>query len=435
MVLRYLIHRPIGVILSFALFVLLGIYLSPRTPISLLPETDVPYLSIHIHYPSGNAEAIEAEITKPVRLQMLQVHGVTDVWSSTENGRAELELRFGYGRNMSLAYIEANEKLDQILSRLPRDLDRPLVQYNSLSDLPVLYVSVCPKEPDRVDFVDFGQFSRNIIKRRIEQLEPVALVDITGYDQSEIRIIPDLSMMEALDVDEADLARAIRENNISLGSITLKEGQYQYNVHFKAHLSTVDDIRHILIQKADRLIPLRDIAQVEMAARDPRGKYFAGKERGILMSVLKQPRANIFTLQTDIENSLEVLREEYPEIEINTTLDQSRIIRTSLDNLRSSLIWGAVFAILILFVFYRKFSAIFLMALVIPATLISSLLLYYLIGLSVNVISLAGLILGVGLMIDNSIIIIENITQYRQQGRSMMESSIRGANEVFTPLL
>ena len=168
--LDYLIKRPIGVILTFGMVVLLGVYLFNRIPVSLLPETDVPYLSIHVNYPGFSAEVVESEVTRPIRLQMLQVSGIEDVWSTTENGRAELELRFQYGRDMSLAYIEANEKLDQIASRLPRDLERPLITYNSLSDLPVVYITVLPRDEYRTDFVDFGLFCKNVIKRRLEQL-------------------------------------------------------------------------------------------------------------------------------------------------------------------------------------------------------------------------------------------------------------------------
>lgn len=433
--LDYLIKRPIGVILSFAMVVVLGIFLFPRIPVSLLPETDVPVLSIHVNYPGGNAETIESEITKPIRLQMLQVSGIEDVWSTTENGRAELELRFRYGRNMSLAYIEANEKLDQIVSRLPDDLDRPLVNYNSLSDLPVLYLSVTPDDEARTDFVDFGLFCKNVVKRRLEQLDAVAFIDITGFDQAEIRVMPDYAKMQLLDIDETDLSSAISQNNINLGSILLKDGQYQYDVQFKASLTSIDDIRNIGIPKSGQLIPLGEVAEVRQSARDPRGEYLNGQKRGILLSVLKQPESNIFTMKSEIDESVEVLQSEYPSIQLETTLDQSQVLRVSLNNLRGSLMWGAVFAVLILFVFYRRMSAIFLIAIVIPSTIISSLLLYYLFGLSINIISLSGLILGVGLMIDNSIIIIENITQYRQQGHSMKESAVKGANEVFTPLL
>ncbi len=433
--LHFLIKRPIGVFLTFAMFVLLGVFLFPRIPISLLPEVDVPYLRIHLNYPGHSAESIEAAVTRPIRLQMLQVSGIEDVWSTTENGRAELELRFHYGQDMSLAYIEANEKLDQIASRLPQDLERPLVNYNSLNDLPVLFVAVTPEDVERTDFAEFGLFCKNVIKRRLEQLDAVSFVDITGYDESEIRIIPDYTALQQVNLDESDLAAAIRQNNVNLGSILLKDGQYQFDVQFKTRLTTLDDIRRIGIPAAGRLIPLEDVAEVRKAAHEARGRYMHGEERGVLLSVLKQPDANIFTMKAEIDQSVRELRTDYPTIHLNTTLDQSQVLRISIDNLRSDLIWGALFAVLILFTFYRRLSAIFLIAVVIPSTIISSLLLFYLFDLSINIISISGLILGTGLMMDNSIIIIENITQFRQRGLSMTEAAVRGAGEVFVPLL
>lgn len=433
--LDYLIKRPIGVILTFGMVVLLGVYLFHRIPVSLLPETDVPYLSIHVNYPGFSAEVVESEVTRPIRLQMLQVSGIEDVWSTTENGRAELELRFQYGRDMSLAYIEANEKLDQIASRLPGELERPLVTYNGLSDLPVVYITVLPRDEYMTDFVEFGLFCKNVIKRRLEQLEEVAFVDISGYDQPEIRIVPDYHKMQLLGVDESDIRLAIQQNNINLGSIVLKDGQYQFDVQFKTRLTSIDDLANIALHKDGKMIPLADIASIGQTSRSSRGKYLYGPDRGIILSVLKQPESNIFAMRSGIDRSLEVLRSEYPSISLRTALDQSHVLRVSIDNLRGSLIWGGVFAILILFGFYRRLPAIFLIAIVIPSTIASSLLLYYLLGLSINIVSLSGLILGVGLMVDNSIIIIENITQYRKTGLSMTESAIRGANEVFTPLL
>src|SRR5690606_30882962 len=162
--LDYLIKRPIGVILTFGMVVLLGIYLFHRIPVSLLPETDVPYLSIHVNYPGFSAELVESEVTRPIRLQMLQVSGIEDVWSTTANGRAELELRCQYGRDRFFAYIEANAERGLIASRLPRELERPLVTYSRLNDLPVLYITVLPRDDYRTDLVDFGLFCKYVTK-------------------------------------------------------------------------------------------------------------------------------------------------------------------------------------------------------------------------------------------------------------------------------
>src|SRR5699024_593911 len=241
--------------------------------------------------------------------------------------------------------------------------------------------------------------------------------------------------MQLLGLNETDLRHAVRQNNISLGNILLKEGQYQYDVQLKASINSVEDIQNIAIPVSDRLILLKEVAEIRRVPVDPRGKYFSGRKRGILLSIRKQPESNIFRMKTGIERSLEELQAEYPTIQIKTTLDQSQVLLVSLNNLRGSLIWGMAFAIMILFVFYRRLSAIFLIAVVIPSTIVSSLLLYYLFGLSLNIVSLSGLILGVGLMMDNSIIIIENITQYRQRGNTMTSASVKGANEVLAPLL
>lgn len=433
--LRYLIHRPIGVILTFMMIVVMGLYVFTRTSIALLPETDLPYLSIFVKYPSGNANIIEKEITKVIRLQMLQVAGVDDVWSTSQNGRAELELRFRYGKDMSLAYIEANEKLDQIISSLPKDLERPIVNYSSLSDLPVMQISLHPRDDSLTDFVDFGMFSKNVVKRRLEQLDEVAFVDISGYDEAEIQISPDYKKMMALGIDESHLRETLDKNNINLGSILLKDGQYQFEVSIRSQFQSLDDIKNMGIPIHGQILRFRDLATIEKKTKDLRGKFFDGPQRSILLSILKQPESNIFNLRAEVLQTLDYLSQEYPEIELKAILDQSEVLRVSIDNLTSSLLYGGLFAIAILFLFYRRVSALFLITLVIPSTLVSSLLLYYVFGLSINIISLSGLILGVGLMIDNSIIIIENITQFRQQNHNMTEASILGANEVFSPLL
>ncbi len=433
--LKDIIQRPIAVLLCFGVLLLAGILVSSRIPISLLPPTDVPHLKVTIRYPEATARQIEDAVVTPLRNRLLQVNALRDVWSSTEDGRSVLDLFFDYQTNMQLSYIEVNEKIDQMMSDFPSEMNRPDVTYLGLGDLPVLYLSVIPLNQEETDFVQFGHFCSNVVKKRLEQLPEVAIVDLTGRVSNKIVVTPRAEVFSTIGLTVADFKDIIRDNNLNLGNLILKDGHYEFVVDFLSEINSVEDLENIRFNYDGHVYKMGDLVTVSMTELEPTGQYIFNGQRGILMSVRKQANAQLFKMNESIQNTVNSLSSDYPEFAFEISRDQSKLLRVSFSNLGSSILIGGIMAILILFFAYREFSSVLFIGLVVPGSLVLSILVFYLVGLSINIISLSGLLLGIGLMIDNSIIVIDTIRQYRLNGSSILEACTKAPLEVMSPLL
>jgi len=430
--LKNLIQRPIAVLTILCGLLALSLIVLRVIPVSLLPETNIPQLTVQVSYPSATALELEQNVVQPIRNQLLQVNRLRDIRSRSQNGRATLYLDFDYGSSINLAFIETNEKLDQLMSLLPRDLERPRVLKAGVTDIPVFYLHVVPQ---RADPLELAEFARAILKRRMEQLPEIAFVDLSGFAQAEIRIRPDPARWQSLGLDQAQLQRILQENNLDLGSVLVQDGQYQYNIRFQSALRSVEDLEDIYFNHQGQVLRLGDLARIESRPRERTGAVLHDGERALVFAVRKQADAQLFALQQSFGKLLDAFRSDYPDLDFYVSNDQSELLAVSINNLRTSLLYGACFAILIMFFFFRDWRAPVLIGLAVPLALLLSVLGFYLLDLSINIISLSGLILGVGLMIDNSIIVIENIRQYRAMGHSPTEAGVQGAREVIRPLI
>lgn len=431
--LKFLLPRPVAVLMTTIGLCILGVVGSRLLPVSLLPDVAIPRITVQLEHPGRSAREIEETAVRTLRNGLLQVGKLRDIRSSARNGSAVIHLGFAYGVNTNLVFIEVNEKIDQLTGQLPRDMARPRVVKANISDLPVFYLSVIPRRD--AELLQLSEFARSVLKRRIEQLPEVAFADLSGLAEPEILIRPDYRRLEALNLTEQDLAQTLGENNLQLGGILLQDGHYQYAIRFSSRLQNLDDIRTLPLKAGDRLISLGELASVELQPAPARGSFRHNGQPAIALTIRKQADASLFDLKDAFMALLENLRAEYPDLAFEVSNDQTELLTASINNLLTSLGYGALFAFLILFLFFREWRTPTLISLTVPVALIIAFFGLYLAGISINTISLAGLILGVGLMIDNSIIVIENIRQYLRRGFLPAEACEIGAEEVIRPLI
>lgn len=447
---KFLINRPIAVTMTFIAILVLGLVASFQIPVSLMPDIDIPKITVHVSESNTSARELENTVVTPLRRQLMQVAHLSDIKSETRDGNALIHLDFDYGTDVDFAFIEVNEKIDRAMNRLPRELNRPEVIKASASDIPVFYLNLTLKEPGIGEggqtnenelfpvsqkFVELSRFAGQVISKRIEQLPEVAMVDISGQVFPELLILPDIKKAESVGIDLATIEQTILKNNINLGNLLIRDGQYQYNIRFASTLKNKHDIENIYIKTDDRLIQFKDIAQVVEHVQKQTGMVSSDGHEAITMAVIKQSDAQMSELKDKLYQLTNHLIEDYPHIEFKITRDQTLLLDYTISNLGQSLLFGASLAFLIMFFFLKDFRAPFLIGITIPTSIVISLLIFYMADISINIISLSGLILGVGMMIDNSIIVIDNITQYRERGSNLVQSCITGTNEVFRPLL
>lgn len=436
---KFLINRPVAVIMTFLALVLLGLVSGGLLPVSLLPDIQIPEITVQVSHPNRSARELENTVVSPLRQQLLQVGRLTDIGSETRDGNALVRLRFTHGSNMDYLYIEVNEKIDAIMGNLPADFERPRVIKASASDIPVFYLNLFIDSPvtgnDLNRFMELSEFADWVIRKRIEQLPEVAMVDVSGLVYPEVSVVPDQGIMRGLGLTHEDIRLAMEQNNVTLGSLMVRDGIYQYNVRFTSTLHTVEDVGNIMIMAGNRLFRLEELATVRLRPREPGGLFRYNDKPAVSMAVIKQTEARMNDMKEAMTNLTDRFEEDYPQIRFELSRDQTGILNYTIRSLRNNLILGGSLAILIMFLFLKDVRSPFLIALSVPTALVISLLFFNLTGLSLNIISLSGLILGVGMMIDNSIIVIDNITQHIERGHPLHEACIRGTNEVIRPLI
>ncbi|MDO5970752.1 efflux RND transporter permease subunit [Flavivirga aquimarina] len=446
---KFLIDKPIAVLMSTLGILILGIYAFGLIPVSLMPDIDIPEITVQVSAENMSARQLEDAVVKQLRRNLMQVSHLKDITTETSSEKAILRLSFNHGTKIDYSFIEVNEKIDRAMGSFPKTMKRPKVIKASATDVPVFYLNMYlksaskkVKEPAQNDlypvtqkFVDFNRFANHVIRKRIEQIGEVAMVDVSGLVAPEILIIPNYDKLSALNISLDELESAIKKYDLKIGSLLIKDNQYQYDVRLGMSLNNIQEIENIYINKNNRLFQLKDLAQVLEHPQSRTGLALSNSHEAITMAIIKQSDARMGDLKIALNTLLNYLEEDYPNIGFSITRDQTKLLDYAINNLLQSLLWGIFLAFGIMFLFLKNVKSPLLIGVTIPISIIISLLCFQLFGISINIISLSGLVLGIGLMIDNSIIVIDNITQFREQGESLSKACILGTNEVLKPLL
>jgi multidrug efflux pump subunit AcrB len=435
---EFLIKRPIGVLASLIAILIMGVVAAYQMPVSLLPELDVPEITIHLQQTDIDARRLENSVVAPIRNQLAQLNNLHTIESTTRDGSATMNLRFKHGTHIQYAFLETNEKVDALTGLLPVGMDRPVILKSSPSDIPVFYLRISPGKQiaEKTEgFLELSEFVVQIVKRRLEQLTDVSFVDINGLEQAEIALFANESKMNAIGISHEEIATTLQNNNITIGSLLFQDGQYQYHVRIGGTLRDAEDIGRLLLVKNNRQYSLSEFVLINRQPRKKEGyNMFMGKQ-AITMAVYKQADARMQDMQTQVKTTIAELTAEHPNLQFDIGRDQATLLKVSLENLQQTLLLGIIFSVIIVFGFMRSRKQPVLIAITIPIALIVAVFFLFLSGVSINTISLAGLILGVGMMIDNAIIVTDNINQWRERGSTVDEACVGGTNEVIRPLI
>ncbi|MEC3881798.1 efflux RND transporter permease subunit [Parapedobacter sp. 10938] len=433
---RFLVHRPISVLVSFFALLLLGITAYVYLPTSLLPDSDIPEIAVELSGEYMSSEEVEEQLTTPIRNALLQLHGLDRIESRSMEGEGLVLVRFEAGSDISKRFIEVNEKVDMSMNGLPREAKRPLVTKMRVDDIPVfqLNVSVSDSLSSPAKHVAASELVRGTIVRRLEQLPEVAMVDATGYMQPQVRIEPKPGYLESLGLDGEILLQAFRENDINLGNIRVTDGHYQYFLKFTNDVESVESLKSTLININHRLLRLGDIATVTLSHTDETGAFYNNGRRAINLAIIKQSSARMEDLRGDFYELLEHMQHDYPDLTFELAQDQSALLDNAIGNLRQDLWVGGVLAALLMLLFIRSLKPALLIIVTIPVSLVISQLGFYLLGISINIFSLGGLILGLSMIIDNSIVVIDNIKRYRDEGSGVADAATCATEEVARPM-
>ena len=438
---KFLVHRPIAVLMAFTACFIVGLVTYFTLPVSLLPDIAIPEITVQISAQNTSARELENTVVKPLRQQLIQVARLKDMDSEARDGAGLIRLSFDFGTNTDLAFIEVNEKIDAAMNYLPKDTERPKVVKASATDIPVFYLNLTLKndsaygQTDERAFLDLCEFAENVIKRRIEQLTEVAMVDVTGLVERQLQIVPDKNKLAVLGLSIQDVETALAQNNVEPGSMIVRDGYYEYNIKFSTLLRTEDDVKNILINKEGRIIRLEEFCEIGVVSVKEKGISMSNGKRAVTLAIIKQADENMDDMKEAIGGTMDYFQSVYPDIEFSVSRNQTELLDYTISNLQQNLSLGFLFICIVAVLFLGDVKSPFIIGLSMVVSIVICFLFFYLFKMSLNIISLSGLILALGMMIDSSIIVTENISQYRERGYSLRRACIAGTSEVITPML
>ena len=442
---RLSIRRPVAVAMVFLGVVFLGVLSFVRLPIDLLPDVAYPRLVVYTTDPSAAPAEVERFITLPVEQAVSAVPGVQKVESVTREGTSLVTARFAWGTDMDFAALNAREKLDNIRDVLPELAARPVVLRTDPRSEPIMAVSVAGAR----DLPQLKELADAVFKRRLEQIDGVAQAAVTGGVEREIHVEVDPARLESFGVSIDDVARALSEANASAPGGTVLRGRYRYSLRTLGELQSVEEIAAVPIRRAaspeaapvpggapdartalPAELRIADVARVEDGFRERESvARFNGRD-AVGLLVFKNAGANTVKVTGRVEAVLAQFRREYPEVRLEVATSQAGFISDALANVVQEVILGGILAFLILFLFLREWRYPLAVALVIPISLLATFALLEAAGVTLNIMSLGGLALGVGMLMDNSIVLLENIFRHRELGARASVAAALGAEEV-----
>lgn len=424
---RFSIKRPIGISMIFALIVVLGIFSFFRIGVELLPEVDSPYISVIVSYPGASTESVEQQVTKPIEDVLSSISHFKQVRSATRPGRAEIFVELDSNADADLVAIEATKKVSSIRKELPDDIDEPVVIKRSSDEYPIMEIAVTAP----FDASDIYSMAENTFSERLQQAAGVADIELSGGREKEIAVDVDKERLNYYGLTLKDIIQAIKDENVLVSSGSVYSDVKQTTVRLNAQYLSAEEIGTIQIKAANGLyIELQDVATVQV--RDKRAVTYSRVDGNdaVAIEVYKASGANIVDAADSVLLQLEKLKIEYPDYIFTVVYDQSDFVRNSLKNTFYTLMEGLFTTGLVLYLFLRGWKSSAAVMIAIPVSLIATFFLMYLSGFTFNMMSLMGMALCIGILVDDSIVVLENIHRYIDEGYPADEAAELGRNEI-----
>jgi len=464
---RLCFRRPVTVGAACALAVALAAVAVLRLPVALLPDLGYPALTVWTAYPDVPPERVERAVTEPVEEAVAGTEGLERITARSQLGGSLVELRFGWNTDLDLVLLSVREQIDRLGNALPEAAEEPVVLRVDPSERPIMLLALrrahndrrtrndttrtagasgAPQvsiplqrsgqgnlqpHPDRQDLAQLRQVGEEVIARRLEQLRGVARVRVTGGQERQVDVRLDPDRMARYQLAVEDIARALRQANATLPSGTIRRGPFRFAVEVTSEFEAVDDIGATVLRRAGATsVRLRDVAEVRMGVAERRGLVRYNGREALLMLVERRPGANTVEAASDVRAALAPLEAELAGVDLDVVVDESVFIEEAIGGVVQAVGLGGLLAVVVLLVFLRRRRPLVAVAVAVPLSLGLTLAAFEAMGVTFNLIALSGLALGVGLLVDNAIVVVENITRLREEGLDPVAAARQGAEEV-----
>jgi HAE1 family hydrophobic/amphiphilic exporter-1 len=422
------IRRPIFTIMVTLIFVILGAVSLSRLQIDMLPNIELPTLTIRTEYEGASPEVIERLVTKIIEEIVATVPGVEEITSTSSEGRSTVGVRFVWGTDIDTAAIDVQGKLEEEINELPDDIVRPRFRKFDISSFPVVLLGIS----SRLDPVELTELVEVQIRNRFARLPGVAQVDVWGGFNREVRVELDPGRINAIGLSLDRVVETIQDANIDLPAGKLEQGRYEVILRAPAEFMDLDQIRDTVIVRSDGgTTTLGQIADVRDTYEKLTRIVRVNGIRGIRMAIRKQAEANTVEVSRRVLAEIETVNKSFPQINIVPVINQGNFIERSIANVARSVLYGGGLAIIVLLFFLRSIRSTLVISLSIPISIVATFALLFFGGFTLNLMTLGGLALGVGMMVDSSIVVLENIfRRHNENNEAPAEASVKGAGEV-----
>lgn len=424
---RFSVSRPVLTSMAVLIVIILGGISLTRIPIDLMPDLTYPTLSINTTYENASPAEIEETITRPIEEALSAVPGVEQVTSVSAEGVSQVRVNFTWGTDLDAAANDVRDRLDRVIAMLPDEADRPLLRKYDLASFPIMILGASAE----LDPVQLRRFVDDQIKYRIERLPGVASLDVSGGHEREIHVdlMPD--KLKAMGLSPEQIIAVLRAENVNLPAGSIESGSLDVAIRTPGEFKELSEIASTVVAVRDgAAVRLSEIASVEDSWQKVKRIVKINGKPGLRLAVLKQSGTNTVEVANAVIKEMQRINEDFPQIRLTSIIDTSDYIKRSINNVGTSILYGGLLAGVVLLAFLRSIRSTAVVAAAIPISIIATFMLMYFGGFTLNLMTLGGLALGVGMLVDNAIVVIENITRISETGALGQEAAVRGSEEV-----
>jgi multidrug efflux pump subunit AcrB len=439
---NFSVKKPITILMSVLIIIILGVVSLTRMKTDLLPSINLPYAVVSTQYIGASHEEVELGVTKPLEGQLATVSNIKNIQSISQEHVSIIILEFAETTNMDSVLLEMREKLDMVEGYLPDGVGSPMILKLNPDMMPIMNMSL---SFENKTITEATTLIEDEILPRLERIPGVASISVEGTAQNEIHIKlkdAEFAQMEqtiqymndnrpagqpALPSATELIEMMIKGQNISMPIGSVNDQDIDYLVRVGDKLKSIEELRELTIFGTFKL---KDVADVDFVNIDDQSYSKVNGEHAITLNVQKQNNYSTTEVAELLNAQLDQIEKDYPEANLVILLDQAEYINLSINSVLNNLIYGGILAVIILFLFLRQIKPTIIIALAIPISVMAAFILIYFSGITLNVISMGGLALGIGMLVDNSIVVIENIYRLRSEGASMREAAVKGASQV-----
>ncbi len=433
---RLALRNPVFILMMTIMVLVLGFVSLRRLSVDLFPEINIPVIRVATFYTGAGPGDIEKSITQPIERAVSASPGVDRVESVSKQGFSVVSAWFTYGVNLDNAQFDVSQRVAQILNTLPPGIQQPFVLKFDVTNIPVVAIAISAEGMDERQLYDLAY---NTIEPQLERLPGVASATVGGGKIREIQVIAKRDALRARGLELSDLVNAVKSSNLLLPSGDLRTSTRDYNVFTNTQVEHVRTLQDVIVAppSATKVQPVRvsDVAQVEDGSADQYEIVRVNGQRGVYFRVLKQPGANTIAVVDAVRDAIPKLRGVPPNVKLAISFDQSSYIRAAVSSLKHEAFQGGLLAIAVILVFLLSLRATAIVGLAIPISIIATFVLLYFTGQTLNVFTLGGLALGVGRLVDDSIVELENIHRHLTLGQNRRDAVLAAAQEVAMPIL